>query len=696
MKANACGPYDYKQHHHIVGIAEYKGKSIRYRVGRLSAFLVDKKSFPDRDDIGEWCNIILEVYERRAKTTAHPCFRVPDDTWSAVHRYLDIVIESSRKPVIDLSQIKKKIRPESCYATMDDTQIAPTLFEGTDKEIFARGIDALLMNSQEIEGELEYAVAFAPYAVLFHYEPGKLERYFMREHKCPDDFIEVVDMIMEMKERRNKKINGPFIRIPDGMDLMYRNFIIESARLAHAEDVNIHNPRYLSHFNSTLETWAPVKTESEKVVVPHSVAPSLPEPSVTPRPKPIAIPFAYIAPPNAQNQYKTVAPVEKTIVEVNNVQTIEPVQSNPVAIPTPEPVAVPVPQPVEQVRPTYGFSVDEFEPKEGEQIGSGTALKRIASGGMGVLYKIYNPTLDVERAVKVLNMLLIPESQRQALGERIVTEAQISAKLEHPNIIEVYDVGVWKKSPFIEMQFIEGANLGEWIDRAGRIPTVASTALAILACDALNYAHRKTIRLYGSEYNGIVHRDLKPANIMLSSDGILKMMDFGIARPVQKGFHTIDGSIAGSLQYSGFEQLSSRPIDGRTDLFAFGAVMYEMLTGKKVFPQTEFDDLMKARAYNKFKPITDFNLKIPRDLTEAIQQCLQLEPEDRPDCAATVLEYLNYALGKLTREQPTAIVQDWVNNGQVVDDFSRSIRVRKREKERKSVLRNLFGTRLFK
>ena len=182
--------------------------------------------------------------------------------------------------------------------------------------------------------------------------------------------------------------------------------------------------------------------------------------------------------------------------------------------------------------------------KEPIPLGSGIIVGLLGTGGMARVYKIWNEKLEVPRAVKIL----IPTQQKD-LKNRFETEVKITAKLHHPNIVEIYSVGEWNGLPFLEMELIEGDSIETIIARYGKLPFSVCCAIAIFVARALVYAHGQEFLLYGKNYHGVIHRDLKPANVMISKNGEVKLMDFGIARPTEASLHTVEGNIVGTMQY---------------------------------------------------------------------------------------------------------------------------------------------------
>jgi serine/threonine protein kinase len=294
-------------------------------------------------------------------------------------------------------------------------------------------------------------------------------------------------------------------------------------------------------------------------------------------------------------------------------------------------------------------------------LGSGTVVGLLGTGGMAKVYKIWNEKLEVFRAVKIL----LP-TQQADLKSRFETEAKITAKLHHPNIVEIYSVGDWNGLPYLEMEYIEGVSLEALISKNGKLPNAVCSAITILVARALEYAHGQEFLIYGKNYHGVIHRDLKPANIMIPSIGDVRLMDFGIARPTEASLHTVEGNIVGTMQYLSPEQMDGIDIDNRTDIYSFGAILYEILTGTKTFPQDTITNLMKKKIMNEYRKFSDFNFNVSPHLARIAQKCLQINKTDRyPDMGA-LLDDLEAAHRSLTSESPAKILRRYIANP---DDF---------------------------
>ena len=196
---------------------------------------------------------------------------------------------------------------------------------------------------------------------------------------------------------------------------------------------------------------------------------------------------------------------------------------------------------------------------------------RIGSGGMGEVYRGVDTVLDRTVALKIL----LPQFARDAnFVDRFRREAQAAARINHPNIVGIYDSGSDGETPFIVMEFIEGRTLADFMSGGGRFTAVHAVEVTEKICDALAFAHAA----------GVIHRDIKPANVMVTRKGEVKVMDFGIARIVA-GPQTAPqtSAVLGTAAYISPEQAQGQPVDGRSDIYSLGSVLYEMLTGKPPF-----------------------------------------------------------------------------------------------------------------
>ena len=276
----------------------------------------------------------------------------------------------------------------------------------------------------------------------------------------------------------------------------------------------------------------------------------------------------------------------------------------------------------------------------GTRLGPYEILAPLGAGGMGEVYRARDTRLDRTVAVKVLPPHLSASEQSRQRFER---EAKTISQLSHPHICAIYDVGREGETEYLVMEYLEGRTLAERLAR-GALPLDQLLKNGIDIAGALDRAHR----------SGIVHRDLKPANVMLTKSGV-KLLDFGLAKaitpagsptnltasPTQTNL-TQEGMILGTFQYMAPEQLEGREADRRTDIFAFGAVLYEMATGKKAFSGSTQASLISGIMQNNPPPISSVSPMVPPAMDRVVRSCLAKDPEDRWQSAHDVAVELKW------------------------------------------------------
>ncbi len=262
----------------------------------------------------------------------------------------------------------------------------------------------------------------------------------------------------------------------------------------------------------------------------------------------------------------------------------------------------------------------------GRTLGHYRIVEQIGAGGMGVVYRAHDERLDRDVAVKVLHREVASDPERLARFER---EAKAVAKLEHPNILAIHDFGTEDGIAYAVMELLEGESLREVISREG-LSTSKAVEYARAIADGLSAAHEK----------GIVHRDLKPENVFLTRDGRIKILDFGLAKvalPEQDlatatptaTLETQAGSLLGTVAYMAPEQVQGLPANERSDIFAFGVVLYEMLTGHRPFGGSNSLETAAAILKEDPEPISTVSSAVPPALGSVVGQCLEKRPEDR-------------------------------------------------------------------
>ena len=237
---------------------------------------------------------------------------------------------------------------------------------------------------------------------------------------------------------------------------------------------------------------------------------------------------------------------------------------------------------------------------------------------MAAVYLARDRDLDRPVAAKVLGEPLVLDD---AFVQRFKREARTAAQLSHPNVVQVYDTGEEEGRLFIIMEYVDGAALDRLLEREGRLAPQRVAELATQACSALHYAHGK----------GVVHRDIKPGNLLLRVDGVLKVADFGIARPPQGTQLTEAGSVLGTAAYLAPEQVRGDPASPRSDIYSLGVVLYELLAGQ---PPRRIESIAQLALRDEpVRPLREVEPGVPPALDAAVMRCLATDPEYRPASA---------------------------------------------------------------
>jgi serine/threonine protein kinase len=249
-------------------------------------------------------------------------------------------------------------------------------------------------------------------------------------------------------------------------------------------------------------------------------------------------------------------------------------------------------------------------------------IEEFASGGMGVIYKALHKKLDVIHALKVLDPIY---SKDEDFVRNFKREAQLAARLKHPNIMIVHDTGEFAGFHYIAMEFIEGKNLAD----IGKAPVSVALSIVTKICDALDHAHNKELIYEDRTQYGVIHRDIKPENIMIEQGGEVKLMDFGIARCAQVVDQTTAGTIKGTVPYMSPEQLDGRTdIDHRTDIYSLGVVLYELLSGRKAFTGTQ-TSIFSRISRHEYEPLDKLDKSIPKEIVDIVDKAMTYNREER-------------------------------------------------------------------
>ena len=251
-----------------------------------------------------------------------------------------------------------------------------------------------------------------------------------------------------------------------------------------------------------------------------------------------------------------------------------------------------------------------------ERIGNCRILGEIGGGGMAIVYKAVQEPLGRLVAIKALKPSIAADSH---FAKRFEREALFMASLQHENILHVIDFIKDGTSMYIVMEYVEGIDLHDLLDRAGRLPVDVAAIVALQTARALDYVH----------FRGIVHRDIKPANLMISKQGEVKLMDFGIARDERLADLTETGTGVGTPSYMSPEQILGDRLDFRSDIFSLGIVLYQMVTGRKPFVEDEQRTVMQKIRLDRYTPPRKLNPSVPRHMERILARCLEKLPANR-------------------------------------------------------------------
>lgn len=272
------------------------------------------------------------------------------------------------------------------------------------------------------------------------------------------------------------------------------------------------------------------------------------------------------------------------------------------------------------------------------KIGRYEILDEIGQGAMGTVYRARDPLIERTVAIKTVPIAQLRQDDADA-ESRFLREAQSAGRLSHPNIVTIYDVGETDALAYIAMEYLAGSTLRD-VMNVGPMPLDLALDTTLQMAEALAFAHE----------HGVIHRDIKPANVIVTGQrGRIKLTDFGIAHLTNSG-HTLAGQMLGSPRYMSPEQAMGREVDGRSDIFSLGAVLYEMLTGRYAFDGESLPTIV-YRVINE-TPVTAANLRpaLPEALSDLLADMLSKHPEARPN-ARTLVSAL-HALAPVAPQQP--------------------------------------------
>ncbi len=261
----------------------------------------------------------------------------------------------------------------------------------------------------------------------------------------------------------------------------------------------------------------------------------------------------------------------------------------------------------------------------GAHIGPYEILGLLGAGGMGEVYKARDIRLHRIVALKTLPADKLTDAERK---HRFLVEAQAASRLNHPNIVTVHDIAEENGISFITMEYVSGSTLEQ-----------TNIAAGLPLKDAMNYATQIADALAAAHSAGIIHRDLKPANIIITEDGRVKLLDFGLAKLIEPAgsaadaatatLRTIPGAILGTALYMSPEQAEGRELDARSDIFSFGLVLYEMLSGLRAFRGDSWISTLAAILHDEPRPLREIRAAIPLSVEQHVARCLRKDPAQR-------------------------------------------------------------------
>ena len=284
-----------------------------------------------------------------------------------------------------------------------------------------------------------------------------------------------------------------------------------------------------------------------------------------------------------------------------------------------------------------------------EILGRYKILRVIGRGAMGVVYEAIDPDIDRVVAIKTINLTLSPEEMVR-YEARFKQEIKAAGRLNHPNIVTIYDVGKTETFAYMAMEFINGCELKDLLKAGTALPVDIALDIVAQAADGLAFAHSREI----------IHRDVKPANIMLleTEDGLVaKITDFGIARMPASAVKTMTGMVMGSPRYMSPEQVVGRNLSARSDIFSLGVVLYEALTGTAPFEADSISSIMYQTVHEIERPPSNVNPDLEPELDAIVAQALAKSPDDRFESMKAFSRRLREVIRSRTAVTPFTLAQ---------------------------------------
>ena len=284
------------------------------------------------------------------------------------------------------------------------------------------------------------------------------------------------------------------------------------------------------------------------------------------------------------------------------------------------------------------------------QLGRYKITGTLGRGAMGVVYKAYDPLIDRTVAIKTIDHVSLSREETEEFEKRFKREAKSAGRLNHPNIVTIHDVGRSDDLSYIAMEFLVGRSLREVLDSGHELSLLRIAEIAAQIADGLAFAHA----------NDVVHRDIKPANIMLLDHDVVKITDFGVAL-LPSGGASLEGAACGSPKYMAPEQITGQKVDGRSDIFSLGTVLYEMLAGRPAFSGDDLSSIL-YQVLNEAPPLpSEYYPSLPNGFDRIVARAMAKNPEKRyqsaGEMAADLRKYRRYAKQEKRRQQSGAAAQ---------------------------------------
>ncbi len=298
------------------------------------------------------------------------------------------------------------------------------------------------------------------------------------------------------------------------------------------------------------------------------------------------------------------------------------------------------------------------------KVGRYEIVEKIGQGSMGVVYRGRDPYIKRDVGIKISRPASnIIDDAVEKYRERFFTEAQSAGGLLHPNVVAIYDAGMYKDFCYITMEYISGSTLVKFCDKENLLPISRALEIIIAACKGIDYAHQK----------GVIHRDIKPSNIMLNENGEVKITDFGIAQ--LKSGKTLAKGIIGSPSYMSPEQIKEELVDSVSDIFSLGCVLYELLTGTKAFPGENQFSIMYKIVNTEPAPLKELRPEAPDVLIKILNKVLHKDAGKRYQSCMDLAFDLRVALrgikGDIIKKDKVGDVIDYIRDIQFFGDFTR-------------------------